>query len=79
MSQQPPIAPGPDEPYPPHLMYQPPQPYQPPPPPAPTQPSDVVGKTALGTVVVVVTLFLLLCVAPMVFCVGCGAIGNLMG
>jgi hypothetical protein len=37
-------------------------------------PSQVVGKTALSTIVVIVTLFVVLCVLP---CAGCQLLGLL--
>lgn len=72
---QPPIVPGlpPEEP-----QYQPPM-Y--PPQPVPVyqvqQRSDVVGKSVIGTITVVVTLVLILCILPMFLCVACGTLGNL--
>lgn len=76
---QPPIVPG-DEPQ----YYQPPPIYPPPPQqPIPVyqvqQPSDVVSKSVTGTIAVVGTLILIFCVAPVFFCVACGAIGGGLG
>jgi len=63
-----PSIPGPDEP-----QWYPPQPIYQPPPPKPS--SDVVGRTAIGTVTVIGVLFLIFCVLPLALCAGCGALG----
>lgn len=55
---QPPIVPGPEEPYPPHLMYQPPQPVQ-------QQPEPTLPKPVTGTLWVLLTLFAVFCGLPM--------------
>jgi len=80
MTQPPPIVPG--EPQPPEWQ-QPQQPQYPPQPqPVPVYQvggsrSDIVGKTAISTVVVVATLLLVFCVAPLFLCVACGTLGNI--
>jgi len=80
MTQPPPIIPGQSDPYE-QQPYQPPQQYPPQPPPVPVYQvggsrSDIVGKTAISTVVVVATLIIVFCVAPLFFCVACGALGS---
>lgn len=45
-----------------------------------TQPpgsGDIVGKAATGTIVVVGMLILIFCIAPALFCVGCGVVGQI--
>lgn len=70
----PPIVPGrPDEPSPQQWPAQPPPVQY-----VPAPQSDVVGRSVVGTITVVVTLVLIFCILPMFLCVGCGTIGQIM-
>lgn len=73
----PPIVPGPGDPDPTQPVYQQPVPvyYQRPPQAPPSDPARVMGNTVL----VVVTLVGLFCVAPVVICLILGAFGAITG
>lgn len=73
---QPPIVPGPQDPDPTTGM--PPQPqYQSVPPPPDTSAQQFAGKVAGGTVIVILTIFGLVCVLPLLACGIFGWLGSL--
>ena len=76
---QPPIVPGAPQPPPPAQYPQsaPPAGYYPPPQPAQPQQAWNPGRAAGNTVVVLVTLFIVLCGLPVILCAGISFMGSM--